>query len=201
MPRYPPDHRAETRERILEASDRLLKERGAGRSSIAEIMQAAGLTVGGFYAHFASKRALEDATILYGLGASMERLLSPLESIADDRQWVRALIGAYLDDVDDPDLASVCSLSLVLPDVARSPVALRSAFSERTAALLDRVAPRFAAVSGLPPREVAIAVFATLAGAVALARTIPAPQARARVRRATETILAAALWPGVAPTA
>ena len=101
MPRYPADHSAETRERILEASDRLLKERGAGRSSIAEVMQAAGLTVGGFYAHFASKQALEDATILYGLGASMERLLAPLEAIADDRQWVRALIGAYLDDVDD----------------------------------------------------------------------------------------------------
>ena len=71
MARYPTDHRAETRERILEASDRLLKQRGAGRSSIAEVMQAAGLTVGGFYAHFESKRALEDATILYGLGASM----------------------------------------------------------------------------------------------------------------------------------
>ena len=201
MPRYPPDQRAETRERILEASDRLLKERGAGRSSISEVMQAAGLTVGGFYAHFASKQALEDATILYGLAASMERLLSPLESIADDRQWVRALISTYLDDVDDPDLASVCSLSLVLPDVARGSTALRSAFSERTAALLDRVARRFATVGHLPPREVAIAVFATLAGAVALARTIPAPQARARVRRATEAMLTAALRPDDAPSA
>ena len=201
MPRYPADHSAETRERILEASDRLLKERGAGRSSIAEVMQAAGLTVGGFYAHFASKQALENATILYGLGASLDRLLAPLEAIADDRQWVTALIGAYLDDGDDPDLASVCSLSLVLPDVARGPTALRSAFSERTAALLDRVAPRFAAIGGLPPREVAIAVFATLAGAVALARTIPAPHARARIRRATEAMLTAALWPDETSTA
>lgn len=192
---------AQTRERILAASDRLLKERGAGRSSIAEVMQAAGLTVGGFYAHFASKQALEDATILYGLGASVERLLAPLDSIGDNRKWLRALIAAYLDEADDPDLAHANSLSLVLPDVARGTTALRSAFSERTAALLDRVAPRFAAVGGLPSREVAIAVFATLAGAVALARTIPAPHARARVRRATEAILATALWPDGASSA
>jgi len=131
----------------------------------------------------------------------MERLLAPLESIGDNRRWVRALIDAYLDDVAAPDLASVCSLSLVLPDVARSATALRSAFSERTAALLDRVAPRFAAIGGLPPREAAIAVFATLAGAVALARTIPAPHARARIRRATEAMLTAALWPDETSTA
>src|SRR5262245_57414786 len=165
MSRYPPDHVPQTRERILEASDRLLKERGAGRASMAEVMQAAGLTVGGFYAHFASKQALEEATILYGLGTSMERLLAPLESIADDRQWVRTLIRVYLDEIDEPDLGRVNSLSVVLPDVARGGTALRSAFSERTGALLDRVASRFAAVGGLTPREVAITVFATLAGA------------------------------------
>src|SRR4030095_4894837 len=89
MSRYPADHMAQTRERILEASDRLLKERGAERSSLADVMQAAGLTVGAFYAHFASKQALEHATILHGIGASMDRLLTPLEGIADDRRWRR----------------------------------------------------------------------------------------------------------------
>src|SRR5215467_13115557 len=99
MPRYPTEHWEQTHERILEASDRLLKERGIGRSSIAEVMQAAGLTVGGFYAHFPSKQALEDATILYGLDAGMRRLLAPLDAIADDRRWVQALIRAFLDQI------------------------------------------------------------------------------------------------------
>jgi TetR/AcrR family transcriptional repressor of nem operon len=201
MSRYPADHKEETRERILEASDRLLKERGPGEASIAEVMEAAGLTVGGFYAHFASKEALEQATLLYGIDASMERLLRPLESIADDREWLLGLIRAYLAQAADPDLGHACPLTLLLPEVARRGVAFQSAFSERTAALLDRVARRFPAAAGLPPREVAIAVFAALVGAVALARTIPAPHARERVVRATEAMLAAALWPDAATAA
>jgi len=195
MSRYPTDHKAETREHILEASDRLLKERGAGRSSLADVMQAAGLTVGAFYAHFASKQALEEATILHGIGASMDRLLTLLEGIADDRRWRRALIRAFLAQLDDPDLGNANALTLVLPDVARGTAPLKSAFSERTAALLDRVAPRFPALAGRTPREVAIAVFATLVGAVALARTIPAAVARGRVRHATEALLLHALEP------
>jgi TetR/AcrR family transcriptional repressor of nem operon len=199
MARYPEMRKGQTRERILAASDRLLKERGRGETSIAEVMDGAGLTVGGFYAHFASKQALEEATLIYGLGASMDRLLAPLEGIVDDRRWVRALIRAYLAQADDPDLAVACPLTLLLPEVARGGLGLRSTFSERTAALLDRVAHRFPARAGLTSREVAIAVFASLVGAVALARTIPAPHARARVRRATETMLGAMLWPEEPP--
>jgi TetR/AcrR family transcriptional repressor of nem operon len=195
MPRYPEARKGRTREQILAASDRLLKRRGAGHASLADVMNDAGLTVGGFYAHFASKQALEEATLIYGLGASMDRLLAPLEGIADDRRWVRALIRAYLAQADDPDLAAACPLTLLLPEVARGGLRLRSTFSERTAALLDRIAHRFPARAGLTSREVAIAVFASLVGAAALARTIPAPHARARVRRATETMLGAMLWP------
>jgi TetR/AcrR family transcriptional repressor of nem operon len=199
MSRYPEERKGQTRERILAASDRLLKERGGGDASIAEVMDSAGLTVGGFYAHFASKQALEQATLLYGIGASMDRLLAPLESIVDDRRWVHALIEAYLRQLDEPDLATACPLTLLLPEVARGGLAFQSAFSERTAALLDRVHHRFPEVAGLTSREVAIAVFASLVGAVALARTIPAPHARERVRHATETMLVAMLWPDGAP--
>ncbi len=199
MTRYPKERKGRTRERILMASDRLLKERGAGETSIADVMNGAGLTVGGFYAHFDSKRALVQATLLQGLATSMDRLLTPLDGIRDDRRWVHALIREYLAQVDDPDLAHACPLTLLLPEVARGGVALQSAWSERTAALLDRVHRRFPEVAGLTAREVAIAVFASLAGAVALARTIPAPHARSRVCRATETMLRAMLWPGDPP--
>ena len=201
MARYPGEHKGQTRERILAASDRLLKQRGAGATSIAEVMDGAGLTVGGFYAHFASKHALEEATLLHGLEASMDRLLASLDGIRDDRRWVRALIRAYLAQADDRELARACPLTLLLPEVARGGVAFQSAFSERTAALLDRVHHRFPEVAGLTTREVAIVAFATLVGAVALARSIPAPHARARVLRATETMLQAMLWPDDPPSA
>lgn len=183
------EHKSRTRSRILAASDRLLKERGGEASSIDAVMKGAGLTVGGFYAHFESKDDLERETLLYGLEASMDRLLGPLAGITDDRKWVRALIHRYLRQVDEPDLARACPLTLLLPEVTRGGPAFQAAFSERTGSLLQRIAHRFPAIAGMSPREVAIAVFASCAGAVAFARTIPAPHARERVLNATETML------------
>jgi TetR/AcrR family transcriptional repressor of nem operon len=192
MARYPKDRKTQTRARILAASDRLLKERGSQAASIDAVMKGAGLTVGGFYAHFESKDELERETLLYGLEASMDRLLAPLEGIGDDRAWVRALIHQYLHQVDEPELAAACPLTLLLPEVTRGGPEFQAAFSARTGALLHRVAHRFPPAAGLSPREVAIAVFASCAGAVGFARTIPAPRARERVLDATEKMLGAA---------
>ena len=194
MTRYSTEHKGRTRARILAASDRLLKERGAEAASIDAVMKGAGLTVGGFYAHFSSKEDLERETLLYGLDASMDRLLESLADISDDRIWVRTLIHRYLRQVDEPDLAGGCPLTLLLPEVTRGGPAFQAAFSERTGAMLHRIAHRFPAAAGMSPREVAIAVFSSCAGAVAFARTIPAPHARERVLNATETLLVAALW-------
>lgn len=193
MARYSTEHKGRTRARILAASDRLLKERGAEAASIDAVMKGARLTVGGFYAHFESKSDLERETLLHGLDASMDRLLAPLADIADDRAWVRTLIHRYLQQVDEPDLARACPLTLLLPEVTRGGPGLQAAFSERTGALLHRIAHRFPPAAGMSSREVAIATFASCAGAVAFARTIPAPHARQRVLKATETMLVAAL--------
>jgi len=193
MARYSTEHKRQTRERILAASDALLKRHGPDGVSVDAVMREAGLTVGGFYAHFASKEELARETLLHGLGASIDRLLEPLAGIADDRAWLKALIRRYLDQVEIPDLAAGCPLTLMLSDVARGGPPLQTAFAERTAALLDRVASRFPATAGLSPREVAIAVFASCAGAVAFARTVPAPHARRRILRAVEVMLHEAL--------
>ncbi len=52
------DKKAQTRERILQAASAALIQRGPAEPSVSEVMAAAGLTVGGFYAHFESKDAL-----------------------------------------------------------------------------------------------------------------------------------------------
>jgi len=193
MARYSTGHKRQTRTRILAASDALLKERGTGGMSVDAVMRRAGLTVGGFYAHFASKDELERETLLFGLEASMERLLASLAGITDDRTWVRALIRRYLQQAENPDLGAACPLTLLLPEVARGGPPWQTAFAELTGAMLDRLAVRFPAAAGMPPREVAIAVFASCAGAVAFARTVPAPHARARILRSVESMLTEAL--------
>src|SRR5262245_45438020 len=61
--RYPPDHKRETRERVLAEAAKQIRAHGPLGVGVADIMKRAGLTHGGFYAHFKSKDALVAAAI------------------------------------------------------------------------------------------------------------------------------------------
>jgi TetR/AcrR family transcriptional repressor of nem operon len=189
MARYSTKHKSATRERILAAADRVIKDRGVERASVDAVMRGADLTVGGFYAHFESKDDLAREALLFGLERSMERLLTPLAGIDDDRAWLKALIHRYLRQVDELSLAAACPLTVMLPEVARGGAEFQRAFGVRTGALLDGIESRFPEIAGRSRRDVAVFVFASCAGAISLARAIGAPRARERVIVATEAML------------
>ena len=128
MARYQAEHKRETRRRILEAADDLIKAQGAEAASVSEVMQRAGLTVGGFYAHFPSKEALAQEALLFGLTRSVDRMLASLDGIADPKARVRALISQYLGQAEDPDLTHACPMTLLLPELARADRDTRNAF-------------------------------------------------------------------------
>jgi TetR/AcrR family transcriptional regulator, transcriptional repressor for nem operon len=193
MARYTAEHKAQTRKNILEAADRVMKARGVDAASVEAVMREAGLTVGGFYAHFPSKEALAQESLLYGLEISVERMLASLATINDGAQWVRALIRQYLAQVDDPSLEHACPMTLLLPDVARGGRDLRNAFAERTGVLLDRIAAHFPEIPGMSRRSAVLAVYTSCIGTVVLARAVAAPEARQRIVGATETTLIRAL--------
>jgi len=188
MARYPAEHKGETRQRILAASEALMKGRGVEAASVDAVMRGAGLTVGGFYAHFASKEELAAETLLYGLEQSFERMIRGLAGCRGGA-WVRAMIRGYLAQADDPDLAHACPMTLLLADVARDDDGRKRRFAEVTRAMLDRVVEHFPARDGLTPRETALATYAALVGAVGLARTTPSRTSRHAIMRACETML------------
>ncbi|MEO8509198.1 MAG: TetR/AcrR family transcriptional regulator [Betaproteobacteria bacterium] len=193
MTRYSSEHKAHTRTRILGAADRVMKAHGVEGATVDAVMREAGLTVGGFYAHFPSKDALAQEALLAGLEASVDRLLASLAAVPDGTEWVRTLIRRYLAQADDASLEPACPLTLFLPDVARGSREFKNAFAERTGALLDRIAAHFPAVPDMVPREAALAVYTTCVGAVVLARAVAAPDARARILATSEKTLVRAL--------
>jgi TetR/AcrR family transcriptional repressor of nem operon len=197
MARYPAEHKGETRRKILQVSEGLMKDRGVEAASVDDVMRGAGLTVGGFYAHFASKDELAAETLLFGLEQSFERMNCALDGL-EGRPWVRAMIRAYLAQADDAELERACPMTLLLADVARSDDARKRRFAETTRAMLDRVVGHFPARDGLAPREVALATYAALIGAVSLARTTPSRPARKAIVHACETMLCA--WMKLSPT-
>jgi len=183
MSRYPRERKQATRERILSAAESLIKDRGPEAATVEAVMRRAGLTVGGFYGHFPSKEALAQEALLAGVERSFERMVAGLD-VATPDVFARNLITRYLDQVDDP-LSAACPLTLLLPDVARGEAGFREAFAERTGALVGRVEQRLPGVPGMERRDVALALFAMLAGGVSFARAAATLRGRRRIVNAT----------------
>src|SRR3954469_7621663 len=74
--RYPARETAAKHERILKEASRLFRDRGFENVTVAEVMKAAGLTHGAFYAHFQSKKELQEAAVAFGQELSASRARS-----------------------------------------------------------------------------------------------------------------------------
>ena len=83
--RYPAHQTAEKHEKILKEAAKLFRERGFDGAGVAEIMTAAGLTHGAFYAHFPSKQALEAEAVERAFAQSDRRVYA-LTSEASDKK-------------------------------------------------------------------------------------------------------------------
>src|SRR5271166_6275743 len=87
--------KAKTRERIISSASRLIRGKGLAGASVVRVMRDAGLTVGGFYAHFRSKRAL-DAEVLRAAITRMRRdWFARLENRAG-MDWLAPAVKRYL---------------------------------------------------------------------------------------------------------
>jgi TetR/AcrR family transcriptional repressor of nem operon len=63
--RYDDNHKERTRARVLAEAAAAIRSKGAERVGVAEVMAGAGLTHGGFYAHFKSKDDLVTEAVTY----------------------------------------------------------------------------------------------------------------------------------------
>lgn len=168
--RYQPEHKQKTRRRILTRAGRLFRRRGYESVSIDAVMQAAGLTRGGFYGYFRSKVDLF-AQVLSGEHDFVERMRS--RSGESDEALVaqaRELVRGYLHPDHREQVGRGCFLASVSSDVARAPLAARQAYESK----LDELIEEFA--RGLPDAEHrdprAIASVALCVGGLVLARAV-----------------------------
>jgi TetR/AcrR family transcriptional repressor of nem operon len=177
---YTAEHKRRTRQRILREASHAFREHGLDGVSIPAVMNQAGLTHGGFYAHFASKDALIASSFAEGFGESAERLLdqgadkSPHEALA-------AIIRAYLSRAHRDAPASGCVAPALSAEVARASGEVRAgyttalrAYAQRLAALLPPSAT--ADADDAARRETdALTLLAGMAGALQLARAVDDP--------------------------
>lgn len=172
MPRVSRQETDDNRIAITDASARLFRERGIKGVSVSELMAAAGLTHGGFYGHFASKDALAAEACSFAFERSAERWEKRVAAQGDRATARAVLIESYLSAQSRGSPGTSCPTAALAGDVAREPAdaPVRAAYLsgiEDLLQILARVQETGAADSD---RQAALADFATMAGALILAR-------------------------------
>jgi TetR/AcrR family transcriptional regulator, transcriptional repressor for nem operon len=161
--RYPAKETAAKHERIVKEASRLFRERGFENVTVGEVMKAAGLTHGAFYAHFGSKEELQAAAVAYGQGLSASRA----RSYGATKKGRRTYADRYLSPWHRDNPGDGCTMAVLAQEVARSKPELKTAFERGFEEILS-------ANGG--DRKEAIFQTAALVGAVALARAVQDPR-------------------------
>ena len=125
--RYPADETTAKHERIVKEASRLFRERGFENVSVADVMKAAGLTHGAFYAHFGSKQELEAAAIAYGQEVSASRR----RKYGTTKKGRQEYVDRYLSPKHRDNPGDGCTMATLAQEVARSTPELRATFEDR----------------------------------------------------------------------
>jgi len=116
---WPKDHRSRTRARIVQAAAAAFRAGGIPGVRVEDVMASAGLTHGGFYAHFSSKDDLLRESLHYASSETVELLSKPLASMQPEDHF-RAVLDAYLSPMHAAHPERGCPLASLGPEVARS---------------------------------------------------------------------------------
>ena len=169
--RYAKDHKQKTRAAILETAARRFREKGYRASGVDDVMGAAGLTAGGFYAHFDSKSSLLSEALRLSLASGRERLFSGLQDL-EGAEWLGAVVGRYLSRSHRDDPGSGCPLPALAGEVSREGALPRKALEEYLRGLVAQIAARTPASPGLAPEDRVLATVALMTGALMLSRAV-----------------------------
>ena len=169
--RYSAEHKQKTRERVLRETAREVRAKGPGGVAVAGLMARAGLTHGGFYAHFPSKDALvaEAVDVMF---ADARARAAALDSADDPRAALRDYVRFYLSPAHRDGRDRGCPLPALAGDIARSPGAAGARFADGISGLAARLADLLARAGVEQADAEGNALLAQLVGAVSLARAL-----------------------------
>ncbi len=160
---------AETRERIVDAAAREFRESGIARTALADLMQAAGLTHGGFYKHFESK----DQLVGEAVKRSFEQTLGNMESSTKGKTPEDALsimVTDYLSAKHRDRVGEACPLSSLGADLRQADDHTCDISTEGLKKIIALVAKHIKDVPADKAKKRAHAIVAAMVGGVVLSR-------------------------------
>jgi TetR/AcrR family transcriptional regulator, transcriptional repressor for nem operon len=162
---------AENRERILRSAARLFREQGIGATGVDSITEDAGLTHGGLYSQFGSKEAIAAEAVRFALARGKRVWQRTLERNPGKRA-LPAIVDSYLSRAHRDAPGSGCVVAALGTDIARQPRRVRQAFTKEIKADLEFFSRLMAKGNRSLSYENAIVAFASMAGALILARAV-----------------------------
>jgi TetR/AcrR family transcriptional regulator, transcriptional repressor for nem operon len=185
----PPTRREVTHDRIVDVAARSLRRNGYNGVGVADVMKQAGLTHGGFYAHFESRDALLAEAIERAGRDSALTLGQRIDaSRARGESALRAVVEGYLSEAHLKGAESGCVVAALSSEMPRQVPALRAPSVERVRKLITLV-QRALPEGGT--KEQAMVIAGTLVGTLQLARTLGAnAQGKAMLAASRDALLA-----------
>ncbi|WP_151633469.1 TetR/AcrR family transcriptional regulator [Noviherbaspirillum aerium] len=182
-----PSRKELSHERILEAASRAIRRQGFDGVSVADVMKEAGLTHGGFYAHFDTREDMVAAAIAYGAkqsGESLERGVAV--RCRRGATPFRALIEAYLSELHIESKEGGCVVAALGSEMSRQSPKVHEASAERIMGLVRRVE---ATLAPEVPKERAMAIAGTMVGALQMARALGGKAGKEMLAASREALL------------
>ncbi|MGA0611252.1 TetR/AcrR family transcriptional regulator [Caldimonas sp. KR1-144] len=178
-----PTRKEETHDRIVRTAARAIRQHGYDGLGVASLMKEAGLTHGGFYAHFGSKTDLL-AEAADRAGAEGIEGLGRLLAAAQPAAALDTLIDAYLSDAHLAAPEQGCAIAALGSEVPRQAEPVRRAATQRMKEMADLVERQLPGWRRPGNDERALAILSCLVGAMVIARASDDPAFSTAVRQA-----------------
>ena len=167
--RYSKEHKQETHARIVRKASVRLREKGAHGIGVADLMKEAGLTHGGFYAHFDSREALVIEAFNYAMDRAMERWRKVAEQTPPEKR-LATVVDLYVTALHRDDPGHGCAVPALGAEIARESAKTRKAFAIRLEEMIGLMADQILDVPRQNARRQAIATIATMMGTMVMSR-------------------------------
>jgi TetR/AcrR family transcriptional regulator, transcriptional repressor for nem operon len=183
MKRTTSSRKETSHERIVDAAARAIRRSGYGGTGVADIMKEAGLTHGGFYAHFDSREAML-AEAADRAGAESVATMARIASTVPAPKALQKMLKAYLSKEHVDGMETGCAVAALGSEMPRQAPEVRRAATSRIKEMIDLVARQMPNWGQPGAHEQALVTVSTMVGALVLARAVDDPRLSDALREA-----------------
>ncbi len=190
--RYDTNHKERTRARLLAQAAAEVRAKGVERVSVARVMAGAGLTHGGFYAHFGSKDDMIAQAITHMFDDAYAKFLSDTER-HEPADGLARYVDGYLCESHRVDRAHGCPFAALASDLPNMPEVARARFTDGLERLVAGIAKLLRNLGLKNADAVAWSALAEMTGALVLSRAVSSARRAARILQSSRATVRARL--------